>query len=136
MSIVTLMSSNENPPLTNFTPATSYVSGSSTSLATTNLTHLTTQFASTKRSWNLTVIISCSSAAVICLILLIYAVIKYRNRVEGSYKIDESQNFLSKTHPDPHDHSGKKISSQNHRQKSSNNNNNEQNGLDPKEWYV
>ena len=137
MSIVTLMSSNENNRLTDHqetnTSSTSLHSIVASSISNVSLSH-TSLLANqpNKRSWNLLLLIACLSTGIILAVLIVYAVIKYRNRDEGSYKIDESHNFLSKVHGEQQ--TGKVLSPHSHRQKS--NNPTEQNGLDSKEWYV
>ncbi|XP_072535808.1 neurexin 3b isoform X3 [Salminus brasiliensis] len=35
------------------------------------------------------------SAAALCILILLYAMYKYRNRDEGSYQVDETQNYIS-----------------------------------------
>lgn len=137
MSIVTLMSSNENNRLidhqeTNIS-STSLHSIVASSASNVSLLHTSLSAnQANKRSWNLPLLIAGLSTGVILVILIIYAVIKYRNRDEGSYKIDESQNFLSKPHADQS--TGKVLSPHPHRQKVANPT--EQNRLDSREWYV
>ncbi|XP_015424464.1 PREDICTED: neurexin-2-beta [Myotis davidii] len=36
-----------------------------------------------------------SSAAALCILILLYAMYKYRNRDEGSYQVDQSRNYIS-----------------------------------------
>ena len=79
----------------------------------------------------------CLTAGIIILII-IYIIIKYCNRDEGSYKIDESKTYSTKSHLDNPNNSGctGKISSskQHHHQKLLTTN--EQNIPNSKEWYV
>ncbi|CAL8359548.1 unnamed protein product [Boreogadus saida] len=35
------------------------------------------------------------AAAALCILILLYAMYKYRNRDEGSYHVDESRNYIS-----------------------------------------
>jgi len=35
------------------------------------------------------------SAAALCILILLYAMYKYRNRDEGSYQVDETRNCIS-----------------------------------------
>lgn len=62
-------------------------------------TQQTSTFVNTKKltanssSLNTGVIIGISIAAFVALIILIYAIYKYRNRDEGTYTIDETKNF-------------------------------------------
>uniref|UniRef100_A0A8C6UCT7 Neurexin/syndecan/glycophorin C domain-containing protein n=1 Tax=Neogobius melanostomus TaxID=47308 RepID=A0A8C6UCT7_9GOBI len=35
------------------------------------------------------------SAAALCILILLYAMYKYRNRDEGSYQVDETRNYIS-----------------------------------------
>nr|XP_029500203.1 neurexin-1-beta-like isoform X2 [Oncorhynchus nerka] len=37
------------------------------------------------------------AAAALCILILLYAMYKYRNRDEGSYHVDESRNYISNT---------------------------------------
>ncbi|XP_034148213.1 neurexin-1a isoform X11 [Esox lucius] len=37
------------------------------------------------------------AAAALCILILLYAMYKYRNRDEGSYQVDESRNYISNT---------------------------------------
>ncbi|CAF2511658.1 unnamed protein product [Rotaria sp. Silwood2] len=100
-------------------------------------TSLSTTQQRANRTFNITLLIGCISASIILIIIIIYAVVKYRNRDEGSYKIDESKNFVLSSHIDSHDSSGcrGKISSSHHyRQKLMATN--EHNGVDSREWYV
>ncbi len=108
----------------------------STTTAFSNVSLSTTQWGA-NRTFNITLLIGCISASIILIIIIIYAFFKYRNRDEGSYKIDESKNFITTSHIDNHDNGGysAKVSSSNHhRQKLITTN--EQNGIDSREWYV
>ena len=64
--------------------------------------------------------------------LMIYAVIRYRNRDEGTYKIDESQNFVNATCVEP---SSKFSTITQHREKSSRQSPHP-NLSASREWYV
>ena len=100
-------------------------------------TSLSTTQRGTNRAFNIALMIGCISASIILIIIIIYAFVKYRNRDEGSYKIDESKNFVTSSHIDKHDNGGYggKITSPNHhRQKLITTN--EPNGVDSREWYV
>ncbi|CAF1006478.1 unnamed protein product [Didymodactylos carnosus] len=70
---------------------------SSTPFLTKTTTTITTSFFANQTNpiqrANIGLIIGIVSACVLVLCLLIYAICKYRNRDEGSYKIDESKNF-------------------------------------------
>uniref|UniRef100_A0A670ZSE1 Neurexin/syndecan/glycophorin C domain-containing protein n=2 Tax=Colubroidea TaxID=34989 RepID=A0A670ZSE1_PSETE len=35
------------------------------------------------------------AAAALCILILLYAMYKYRNRDEGSYQVDQSRNYIS-----------------------------------------
>lgn len=35
------------------------------------------------------------AAAALCILILLYAMYKYRNRDEGSYQVDETRNYIS-----------------------------------------
>ncbi|CAF2045808.1 unnamed protein product [Rotaria magnacalcarata] len=160
-SIVKLMSPNENNRLTDsdsnqLTTATtttatttvnSLLSTTTTTITTTTTAaisdvsllkaSLSTTQQGTNRTFNITLLIGCISASIILIIIIICAFVKYRNRDEGSYKIDESKNFVLTPRIDKHDKSGshgKASSSQQHRQKLISSN--EQNGVDSREWYV
>jgi hypothetical protein len=131
--ISTLMPSSENNLLVD-----SLRNSSITTTTTTfsNVSLSTTQWGA-NRTFNITLLIGCISASIILIIIIIYAFVKYRNRDEGSYKIDESKNFMTTSHVDNHDNGGysAKVSSSNHhRQKLITTN--EQNGIDSREWYV
>lgn len=110
------------------------------STAASNTSSLATSLTTTyqeKQTFQLLLLLACLSAGILVLILIIYALIKYRNRDEGSYKIDESQNFVSKAYSDTQENAGKTPSSTSthHRQKLLVAN--EQRGLtDSREWYV
>ena len=141
---LTLMSSNENNLLVDSdynnrttTTTTTINSFLSTTTATVlNVSSLNTSQRGIKRTYNITLLIGCISASIILIIVIIYAFIKYRNRDEGSYKIDESKNFVPTPHLDHRDNGGcsGKVSSTHHRQKLLTTN--EQNGFDSREWYV
>jgi hypothetical protein len=142
-SIVTLMSSKENNPLldidtSNLTTTINPSLNSISSLLSTTTTTTTTVSLSTtqrgNRTFNIALIIGCISASIILIIIIIYAFVKYRNRDEGSYKIDESKNFVANSTLDNHDNSAKTLSSNHHRQKLLTTN--AQNGVDSREWYV
>ncbi|CAF0725417.1 unnamed protein product [Rotaria sp. Silwood1] len=117
----------------------SLLSTTTTAISNVSLFHtsLSTSQQGTNRTLNITLLIGCISASIILIIIIIYAVVKYRNRDEGSYKIDESKNFVLSSHIDSHDNSGcrgKISSSHHHRQKLITTN--EHNGVDSREWYV
>jgi hypothetical protein len=143
-TIVTLMSSNENNLFANSdyhnttTKAiNSFLSTTTTTTTVSNVSlfHTTQQGAS--RTFNITLLIGCISASIILIIIIIYAFVKYRNRDEGSYKIDESKNFVTNSPIDKLDNAGcggKLSSSAHHRQKLIIAN--EHNGVDSREWYV
>ncbi|CAL8263028.1 unnamed protein product [Arctogadus glacialis] len=40
-------------------------------------------------------------AAALCILILLYAMYKYRNRDEGSYHVDESRNYISNSATQP-----------------------------------
>ncbi|CAF0815143.1 unnamed protein product [Rotaria sordida] len=147
------MSSNENNLLisSDFNKLTTTVSAttinsllSTTTTATTTIsnvslfhTSLSTTQQGANRTFNITLLIGCISASIILIIIIIYAFVKYRNRDEGSYKIDESKNFVLNSNIDSHDNSGcrgKASSSHHYRQKLMATN--EHNGIDSREWYV
>lgn len=143
-TIVTLMSSNENnlpsdSDYNNTKITTTINSLLSTTVSNVSLfqTSLSTIPQRANRTLNITLLIGCISASIILIIIIIYAFIKYRNRDEGSYKIDESKNFVPNSHQETNDNSGcggKISSSTHHRQKLIITN--EQNGVDSREWYV
>ncbi len=145
-TIVTLMSSNENNPLVdsdyNNTKTTTTAINSPLSITTVSNvsifhTSLSTIPQRSNRTFNITLLIGCISASIILIIIIIYAFIKYRNRDEGSYKIDESKNFVTNSHLENSENGGcggKISSSTHHRQKLLKTN--EQNGVDSREWYV
>lgn len=146
-TIVTLMSSNENnlsvdndynntKTITTTTAINSLLS-TQVSNVTLYQTSLSTIPQRINRTFNITLLIGCICASIVLLIIIIYAFIKYRNRDEGSYKIDESKNFVINSQQETHDHggcSGKISASNHHRQKLITTN--EQNGVDSREWYV
>lgn len=41
------------------------------------------------------------AAAALCILILLYAMYKYRNRDEGSYRVDESRNYISNSATQP-----------------------------------
>ncbi|XP_070298907.1 neurexin-1a-beta-like [Salvelinus sp. IW2-2015] len=41
------------------------------------------------------------AAAALCILILLYAMYKYRNRDEGSYHVDESRNYISNSATQP-----------------------------------
>jgi len=137
-TIVTLMSSNENNLLVNSDYNNTTTINSllaTTRVSNVNFSHTTQQ--GINRTFNVTLLIGCISASIILIIIIIYAFVKYRNRDEGSYKIDESKNFVTSSHIENHDNrgcAGKISSSTHHRQKLLTTN--EQNGVDSREWYV
>jgi hypothetical protein len=147
-TVITLMSSNENNLLVdsdyNNSTTTTTINSLLAKTATTTIsnvslfhTSLSTTQQGANRTFNITLLVGCISASIILIIIITYAFIKYRNRDEGSYKIDESKNFVTNTHIDNQDKGGcvGKISSSNHhRQKLITTN--EQNGVDSREWYV
>ncbi|CAF3434733.1 unnamed protein product [Rotaria sp. Silwood1] len=106
---------------------------SNMSLSHTSL--LTTQQES--KTLNIILLIGCIIAGIISMII-IYIIFKYCcNRDKGSYKIDESKNFTTKSHLDNTDASGctgKILLSNHHRQNLLTTN--EENIIDSKEWYV
>lgn len=134
------MSSNENNPQIDRDPNTTLINSFLSTTATTVLSNITlnhnTQHVKI-RARNLALLIGCSVGGVILIIIVIYAFIKYRNRDEGSYKIDESKNFVNSSPLPKHESNacgGKISSSTQHRQKLLTNH--EQNGIDSREWYV
>ena len=110
------------------------------STASSNMSSLATSLSTTyeeKQTFQLLLLLGCLSVGLLVLILIIYALIKYRNRDEGSYKIDESQNFVSKAYLDKQETAGKTSAStsSHHRQKLVVGT--EQRALtDSREWYV
>ncbi|CAF0856264.1 unnamed protein product [Adineta ricciae] len=127
------MSSNEN----NLPVDTDYNNSTTTTSLFSNVSLFETTQRGTSRTFNIALLVGCVSASVILIIIIIYAFVKYRNRDEGSYKIDESKNFVINTHLDNHESAGcggKITSSNHHRQKLLTTN--EQNGVDSREWYV
>ena len=131
------MSSNENNRFVNHheTNLTATTIQTLLSSSVNNFNAVAVNSSSNKRTLNLAVLIGCLSLGLIFIILIIYALIKYRNRDEGSYKIDESQNFLNKNYLDHQDQAANKgFLAPSHRQKLVASHT--QNGLDSKEWYV
>jgi len=146
-TIVTLMSSNENNLLVDsdynntITKTTINSLLSTTTTTVSNVSPFHTSLSTTpqraNRTFNITFLIGCISASILLIIIIIYAFVKYRNRDEGSYKIDESKNFVTNSHIDNNDNGGcggKISSSTHHRQKLLTTN--EQNCVDTREWYV
>ncbi len=135
-----LMSSNENNLLVDSVydnRTTAINSFLSTTTTVSNVSQFHTSQRGIKRTFNITLLIGCISASIILIIIIIYAFVKYRNRDEGSYKIDESKNFVPTPHLNHRDNGGcggKISSSTHHRQKLLTIN--EQNGVDSREWYV
>lgn len=85
---------------------------------------------------NFTLLIYCSIAGII-LFIFIYLIVKLCKRDEGTYKIDESKNFPSKSPDEQLEKlgcTGKIVSSSHHRQKILANH--EQKLDNSKEWYV
>ena len=73
-------------------------------------------------------ILGVAAASFLVLLLLIFAICKYRNRDEGTYRIDETKNFGPFAELDaPLNGTSKKTS---------NNKNNRRKGVGVKEWYV
>ena len=151
--ILTLMSTNENNLLTNndynnnttittTTTTNSFLPSSNTKITTTttavsNISVFHPSQQGNHRTVNLTLLIGCISGGIIIIVILLYALVKYRNRDEGSYKIDESKNFVSTSHPEQQQHEGCGgilSSSTHHRQKLLTTNG--QNPIDSREWYV
>jgi hypothetical protein len=136
-NIITIMSSaplNENPvPVNNDSNMITTTIFSNISLLHTSST---TAIYNGNRTFNTMLAIGCITTGII-LLIIIYIIIKYCNRDEGSYKIDESVNFATKSHLDNHDNNictGKISLSSHHHQKLLTTN--EQNMSDSKEWYV
>ncbi|UJR25801.1 hypothetical protein I4U23_007151 [Adineta vaga] len=136
------MSSSEN----NFLVDSGYDNSTTINLLSTtttttslfsNVSLFQTSQQGTNRTFNIALLVGCISASVILITIIIYAFVKYRNRDEGSYKIDESKNFVTNSHLDNHESAagcgGKITTSNHHRQKLLSN---EQNGVDSREWYV
>lgn len=91
-TIITLMSSNENNLFldsdSNHTIiATTHSLLSTTTTTVSNVSLFQTTQQGKTRTLNITLLISCISASLILIIIIIYAFIKYRNRDEGSYFI-------------------------------------------------
>lgn len=132
--------SDFNKLTTTTTTAATINSFLSTTTAISNVSLLHTSLSAAQqksnRTLNITLLISGISAGIILIIIIICAFVKYRNRDEGSYKIDESKNFVSSSHADNHDNTGcgGKPSHHHHRQKLLKTD--EQNGIDSREWYV
>ncbi|CAF3365612.1 unnamed protein product [Rotaria socialis] len=141
---LTMAAATVNSLLSTITTTTTTTTAAATTATTTAISNVSLLQASlsatqqgTNRTFNITLLIGCISASIILIIIIICAFVKYRNRDEGSYKIDESKNFVLTPRIDKHDKSGshgKISSSQQHRQKLISSN--EQNGVDSREWYV
>lgn len=144
-----LMSTNENNLLTNndynhnITTTTTTtnsllsLSNTKTTAAVSNISvfHPTQQ--GSHRTINLTLLIGCIAGGILLIVILVYAFVKYRNRDEGSYKIDESKNFVPTSHLEQQNHDGCGgilSSSTHHRQKLLTTHG--QNTVDSREWYV
>ena len=80
---------------------------------------------------NYSLIIGVTIASFIVLLLLIFAIYKYRNRDEGSYIIDETKNCGPFAELDVHPLNGSKKTAKNN-----SNNNNRRKSLKNKEWFV
>lgn len=149
--ILTLMSTNENNLLTNndynnnttitTTTTNSFFPSSNTKITTTAVSNISVFHPSQQgshRTVNLTLLIGCITGGIILIVVILYALVKYRNRDEGSYKIDESKNFVPNLHPEHQQHDGcggiLSSSSTHHRQKLLTTNG--QNPIDSREWYV
>jgi hypothetical protein len=116
-------SSNENPLPT-------------TTTGFSNL-NLSTVIQQGNQPLNIMLLIGCIITGII-LLIIIYLIVKYCNRDEGTYKIDESNNFLNKSSMNNPETSGGCTgiisSSNHHRQKLLLIN--EQKFDNSKEWYV
>ena len=77
---------------------------------------------------NLSLIIGATISSFLILLLLIFAIYKYRNRDEGSYVIDETKNCGPFAEMDIHPLNGSK--------NNNSNNNNRRKILKNKEWFV
>ena len=145
------MLSNENHPLadsdfntlititTKTTPTTVNSFLSTTTISDANLFHtsLSTAQRETNRTLNKVLLIGCITVGIILIIMIIYGFIKYRNRDEGSYTIDESKNFVFNTQTNDNHNSGcadKIMSSCHYGQILMTTY--ERNGVDAREWYV
>ncbi len=111
----------------------------STTTIFSNITLFHTSLSTTQKgnqTFNIMLLTGCMTAGLIILII-IYSIIKYCNRDEGSYKIDESKTFTTKSHSDNPNHSsctGKiSASKHHHHQKLLTKTENITNS---KEWYV
>ena len=107
--------------------------------ASTSITILSTRTSypslfPTALRFDLTLFVGCICASMAVVALIIYALIKYRKRDAGSYKIDESSNFVATSYLDNHDNLSKLSSSSFHRQKLLTIN--DQSLADSREWYV
>lgn len=150
--ILLLMSTNENNLLTNndsnhhhlttTTTTNSFFSSSNTKITTSttavsNISVFHPSHQGSHRTINLTLLIGCIAGGILLILVLLYAFVKYRNRDEGSYKIDESKNFVPTPHLEQQNHEGCGSilsSSTHHRQKLLTTHG--QNTVDSREWYV
>ncbi|CAF2877314.1 unnamed protein product [Rotaria sp. Silwood2] len=142
-NIIPLMSSSSNKSLIHIDHDDNMISTTINSLTTspfTNMSFLQTSLPTTQQenqTLNIVVLIGCIIAGIIIMII-IYIIFKYCcNHDKGSYKIDESKNFTTKSHLDNTDTSGctgKILLSNHHRQNFLTTN--EENIIDSKEWYV
>ena len=130
-NLIKLMSStNENQTFVNITKPSSISTLTNQTLPTSTITdkgNVTTNF---------TLLIYCSIAGLV-IFLIIYLIVKLCKRDEGTYKIDESQHFPSKSPDEQIDKlgcTGKIVSSNHHRQKTLSSH--EQKLNNSKEWYV
>lgn len=98
-----------------------------------NVTSLETSILmTTDGTLRLLLLLGCISLGLVLLLLMIYAILRYRNRDEGTYKIDESHNFVNSTYLD---HSSKFSTTPNHREKHFVHSTTP-NLSDSREWYV
>ncbi|UJR23109.1 hypothetical protein I4U23_026130 [Adineta vaga] len=109
-----------------------------TTISNNSLSHtsLATTLQNGQRTFYILLLSGCGAAGLLIL-LTIYTIIKYYNRDEGSYKIDESKNFTAETHLERADNSGrsgKTTTTKPHRQKLLTPH--EQTLTNTKEWYV
>ena len=84
--------------------------------------------------YNFGFIVGVAAASFFVLLLLIFAICKYRNRDEGTYRIDETKNFGPFAELDAPLNGGG--SSKSSRSKSSASGKNRRKGVGVKEWYV
>ena len=83
--------------------------------------------------YNFGFIVGVAAASFFVLLLVIFAICKYRNRDEGTYRIDETKNFGPFAELDAPLNGG---SSKSSRSKSSASGKNRRKGVGVKEWYV